>query len=116
MGLDLTGVIPPLVTPFKANGDIDEAVGTSMMYRRVAWDNRRFPACNIGEDTAFQFGRHVVTAYGHRPSPQMVATHHGKNISTEDGRFVQSTRYVETAWSQVHDQATICELLKIASV
>lgn len=25
MGLDLTGVIPPLVTPFKANGDIDEA-------------------------------------------------------------------------------------------
>ena len=30
MSLELTGVIPPLVTPFTANGDIDEAA-----YRRV---------------------------------------------------------------------------------
>jgi 4-hydroxy-tetrahydrodipicolinate synthase len=31
MGLELTGVIPPLVTPFTANGDIDEAAFRSVI-------------------------------------------------------------------------------------
>lgn len=97
------------------HGDVEHAIGASLMYRRTTWENRRFPDLHIAEDMAFQLGRRVVTAYGHRP-PRMIATQHGKNVSGESGRFIESTRCVQTDWSLVKNHSTIAELFKIASV
>jgi glycosyltransferase involved in cell wall biosynthesis len=96
------------------DGDIGEPTGTSLMYRRRAWDNRRFAAVDIGEDLAFCHQRYCITAYGHRPT-RIVAGHHGDNTSSEDGRFIQSNQRFETAWSKITCEAKIAELSKFAA-
>ena len=120
---------------WRYSGELDTAVGTSMMYRREVWENSKFFPVDVGEDNVFQRpqtsnvdpkrlthgqlrSKHVVTSYGHNPL-RMVATHHGRNISGERGKFVQGNRLHESCWSIIQNRGKIEEIqefLKFAAV
>lgn len=97
--------------------DMNYAVGTSLFYKRITWEKRMFEPRQISEDNAFQSGRHVITASGHRPL-RMIASHHKGNTSTGREDQMVESRY-NLNWTRIKnldEQKQLGQLLKFSPV
>lgn len=68
--------------------------GTSMLYRRWAWEARQFPNLTVGEDAAWQRGLRVrgVSSFPEvdfSGAPRMIASIHGRNTNTAYPRLLK---------------------------
>lgn len=69
-------------------GDIDPtgrnnyAMASSMMYKRVAWENRPFRPVMVAEELEFVANRKVIISDGHDPV-RMIARHHAGSTSQQ---------------------------------
>jgi O-antigen biosynthesis protein len=68
------------------DGEPDYAMGTTMFYRRTAWENRPFSKVMVSEELDFSCRRKIITSTGHNPI-RMIARHHARS-TVRKRRFI----------------------------